>query len=89
MPQAQKTKHFEARTQQRGIMASSVEMAQKYGFPRGEKIVLGKKQIKSAIKTLDKERKALLKVLDQKGIVLVEADGALITAYRLDSFRRN
>ena len=82
------TKHFGSRIQQRGILQSTIEMAQRYGFPKGDKIVLGTKQIDSAIKDLDLEKKHLLKARDQGGVVAVEADGVLITAYRLESYRR-
>ena len=82
------TRHFISRIQQRGILQSSIEVAQRYGFPKGDKFILGKKQIDIAIKTLDKERKALLKARDQGGVVAVEANGVLITAYRFDSFNR-
>ena len=83
-----KTRHFCSRVQQRGILQSTIEMAQRYGFPKGDKMILGKKQIDSAIKDLDQERKNLLRARDQGGVVAVEADGVLITAYRLESFRR-
>ena len=83
-----KTKHFLSRIQQRGILQSSIEVAQRYGFPKGDKYILGKKQIDIAIKTLDQERRALLKARDQGGVIAVEADGVLITAYRFDSFNR-
>ena len=82
------TRHFISRIQQRGILQSSIEVAQRYGFPKGDKFILGKKQIDIAIKTLDQERKALLKARDQGGVVAVEANGVLITAYRFDSFSR-
>ena len=82
------TRHFISRIQQRGILQSSIEVAQRYGFPKGDKFILGKKQIDIAIKTLDQERKALLKARVQGGVVAVEANGVLITAYRFDSFNR-
>ena len=89
------TKHFGSRIQQRGILQSSIEMAQRYGFPKGDKLVLGTKQIDSAIKDLDQgkkdleqEKKNLLKARDQGGIVVVQANGAFITAYRVDSYVR-
>ena len=82
------SRHFISRIQQRGILQSSIEVAQRYGFPKGDKFILGKKQIDIAIKTLDKERKALLKARDQGGVIAVEANGVLITAYRFDSFNR-
>ena len=84
-----KTNHFVARIQQRGILHSTIELAQKYGMPKGDKLILGKKQIDNIIKKLDVERKNLIKARDQGGVIAVEADGVLITAYRLDSFRRN
>ena len=83
-----KTGHFISRMQQRGILQSSIEVAQRYGFPKGDKFILGRKQIDIAIKTLDQERKALLKARDQGGVVAVEANGVLITAYRFNSFNR-
>ena len=60
----------------------------RYGLPKGDKLVLGKKQIDEAIKRIDQERKHLLKARDQGGLVAVEAEGVLITAYRLESFNR-
>ena len=90
------TEHFGSRIQQRGILQSTIEMAQRYGFPKGDKLVLGTKQIDSAIKDLDQgkkdleqEKKNLLKARDQGGIVVVQANGAFITAYRVDSYVRS
>ena len=56
--------------------------------PFGDKYILGRKQIDIALKKLDQERRALLKARDQGGVIAVEADGVLITAYRFDSFNR-
>ena len=83
-----KTRHFLSRIQQRGILQSSIEVAQRYGFSKGDKYILGRKQIDLALKKLDQERRALLKARDQGGVIAVEADGVLITAYRFDSFNR-
>ena len=81
-----KTNHFKTRIQQRGILQSTIDAAQKYGFPKGDKVIFVKKQIDLALKNLDKKRKDLIKARDQGGIIVVEAEGVLITAYRLDSF---
>ena len=81
-----KTNHFKTRIQQRGILQSTIDAAQRYGFPKGDKVIFGKKQIDLALENLDKERKDLIKARDQGGIVAIEASGVLITAYRLDSF---
>ena len=83
-----KTNHFLSRIQQRGILQSTIEVAQKYGLPKGDKLILGKKEIDVAIKSLDLERKNLIKARDQGGVIAVEADGVLITAYRFESFNR-
>ena len=40
------------------------------------------------IRKLIKERKDLIKARDQGGVIAVEADGILVTAYRLESFNR-
>ena len=82
------TNHFISRIQQRGIQQSSIDLAMRYGLPKGDKLVLGRKQIDEAIKRIDQERKHLLKARDQGGLVAVEAEGVLITAYRLESFNR-
>tara|TARA_B100000212_G_scaffold307223_1_gene256263 strand:+ start:161 stop:433 length:273 start_codon:yes stop_codon:yes gene_type:complete len=82
------TIHFMTRIQQRGIQLSSIELAKRYGLTKGDKLVLGKKQIDEAVKKIDKERKDLLRARDQGGLVAVEAEGVLITAYRLQSFNR-
>ena len=84
-----KTRHYESRIQQRGILESTIELAQRYGFPKGDKMILGKKQIQSALKDLDLERQRLVKAMDQGGVVAIEANGTLITAYRLNSFKRS
>ena len=84
-----KTQHYKSRVQQRGILESTIDLAQRYGFPKGDKMILGKKQIQSALKDLDLERQRLVKAMDQGGVVAIEANGTLITAYRLNSFKRS
>jgi len=49
----------------------------------------GKKQLKFVLAELDQLRKHLLKAVDQGGVVAVESEGCLITAYRLDSFNKS
>ena len=41
------TRHFISRIQQRGILQSSIEVAQRYGFPKGDKFILEKKYHKN------------------------------------------
>jgi hypothetical protein len=83
-----KTKHYDARIRQRGIRESTVELAQLHGITHGDKLVLGRKQIRSVLEALDRERKELIRAMDKGGVVVVECGGALITAYDFDSFNR-
>ena len=48
-------------------------------------MVLGKKQIKSVLEVLDRERKELIRAMDKGGVIVVESCGDLITAYDFDS----
>ena len=80
-----KTRHYASRIQQRGIREETVALAERYGYPQGEKMILGKKQIRCALQAIDKERKQLVQALDQGGIVSIERDGKLVTAYLMNT----
>ena len=84
-----KTNHYRSRLQQRGVLQSTVDLAIAYGSKKGDKFILGKKQLKFVLAELDQLRKHLLKAVDQGGVVAVENEGCLITAYRLDSFNKS
>jgi hypothetical protein len=84
-----KTKHYGARISQRGIRERTVELAQQHGIPHGDKLVLGRKQIRFVLEAIDRERKELIRAMDKGGVIVVESCGALITAYHFDSFNRN
>ncbi|KKZ11274.1 MAG: hypothetical protein TH68_09075 [Candidatus Synechococcus spongiarum 142] len=81
-----KTKHYGSRISQRGIRETTIELAQRYGIPYGDKLVLGRKQIGHIIQAFDRQRKELIRAMDKGGVVAVEQDGSLITAYDFDSF---
>ena len=83
-----KTKHYGARVSQRGIREATVELAQQHGIPHGDKLVLGRKQIRSVLDALDRERKELIRAMDKGGVIVVEGGGTLVTAYDFDSFNR-
>ena len=83
-----KTKHYGVRVSQRGIREATVELAQQHGIPHGDKLVLGRKQIRTVLEALDRERKELIRAMDKGGVIVVECGGALITAYDFDSFNR-
>ncbi|WP_338431965.1 hypothetical protein [Synechococcus elongatus] len=83
-----KTKHFGARTSQRGIRQTTVELAQRYGVQDGDKFVLNRKQIQSVVNEIDGLRRKLMQAIDKGGIVLVANGETLITAYDFDSYHR-
>ena len=83
-----KTKHFGSRISQRGIRQSTVELAQRYGVRKGDKLILSKKQLRNLLSEFDLIRKNLLCAMDKGGVVVVEDNGVLITAYDFDSYCR-
>ncbi len=83
-----KTRHFGSRVSKRGIRSSTVELAQRYGVPFGDKLVLSKKQIKNLLGEFDEIRRNLICAMDKGGVVVVEDCGTLITAYDFDSYKR-
>jgi hypothetical protein len=82
-----KTKHYGARISQRGIREATVELAQQHGIPHGDKLVLGRKQIRFVLEAIDRERKELIRAMDKGGVIVVESGGELITAYDFDSLK--
>lgn len=77
------TKHFDHRSQRRGISADLIELVEHYGLRDGEKLILQPKNISHAIRDLDTFRKRLIRAIDKGGIVLVEKENNLITTYPL------
>ena len=83
-----KSRHFCNRIQQRGVHQSTVDLAITYGIKKGDKFILGKKQLKNLLSELDEIRKKVIKSLDQGGIIAIQNDGCLITTYRVNSFNQ-
>jgi len=83
-----RTRHYGSRISQRGIREATVELAQQHGIQEGDKLVLGRKQIRKVLDALDRERKELIRALDKGGVIVVESGGVLVTAYDFDSFNR-
>ena len=48
-----KTNHYRSRIQQRGVLQSTVDLAIAYGSKRGDKFILGKKQLRVVLAELD------------------------------------
>lgn len=79
------TKHMQARMSQRGISGDMVDLARRFGRDDQDKYVLDRKSLRDLLDELRGLQRKVIKALDKGGIVVVEADGALITTYSADS----
>lgn len=84
-----KTRHIHQRMNQRGIKQQMLEIVKMFGIDDGDKTILNKKGIDAALCEINKLSKDMQKMKTKGGVVLVEANGAEITAYSLDSYSRN
>ena len=76
-----KTKHFKARMSQRGIRQDLVDLTLRFGEDDQDRRILGEKALQRVLDELRMIERQVLKALDKGGIVVVEANGALITTY--------
>lgn len=83
-----KTRHIQQRMNQRGISSKMLELVLQFGTRDQDKMLLGKKNIRKVLAELDRLRKSFLDMEKKGGLVLVEKDGAEITTYALNSYRR-
>jgi hypothetical protein len=60
-----------------------VELARKHGRIEGDQWVLDRREARAALEALMAERAALLKVIDKGGVVVVEEDNTVVTAYNI------
>lgn len=84
---ARTTRHFSKRMSQRGITGEIVNTVRRFGVAHGDKIILNKKGCRAACDLLEKTKRLLDEISETGGYVIVEANDALITTYRLNSFR--
>lgn len=80
-----KTRHFKARMSHRGIRQDLVDLTLRFGEDDRDRRVLGEKALQRILDELRQLERQVLKALDKGGIVVVEADGALITTYNAAS----
>lgn len=83
-----KTAHIQTRMSQRGITREMIDLVRRFGRHFGDRIVLSRKDIQKKLDELDEQRSGLLKIMDKGGMVVVEENGVLITAYRLTGLNR-
>ncbi len=82
------TKHMHARMSQRGIPSDLVDLARQFGRDDNDKLILDRKGLSGLLGELRALERKVIKALDNGGVVVVEANGALITAYNADSYDR-
>jgi hypothetical protein len=82
------TKHMQARMSQRGIPGELVDLARQFGRDDNDKLILDRKGLSGLLGELRALERKVIKALDKGGLVVVEANGALITAYNVDSYDR-
>lgn len=83
-----KTRHIQQRMSQRGIQQSMIDMTLAYGQDHGDKIILNRKGIDAILNEIEKLKKCALSLRKKGGLVVVDVENTLITAYSLDSFSR-
>jgi hypothetical protein len=83
------TRHLGVRMSQRGITGEMVDFVLAHGVNVQDKVILSRRELGELVARLEGSDRALaLKLLDKGGVVVVEVDGAAVTAYNFDSFDR-
>jgi len=82
-----KTRHIQQRMSQRGIKQSMIDLVINFGKPQGDKVILNRKGIDCVLIELEKLKKNALKIREKGGLVVVDVNDALLTAYSLDSHK--
>jgi hypothetical protein len=77
---------MQARMSQRGIPGELIELVQQHGRDEQGKLVLNRKDLRSLLHAVRDLQRVVMKALDKGGLVVVEAEGTLITTYNFDSF---
>lgn len=72
-----KTKHFQQRMSQRGISQAMIDLVLGYGENEGDKVVLSRKKAEQ----LRAGFRALMKIMDKGGVVVVAEGETQITTY--------
>ena len=77
------TRHMQDRMNQRGINGDMVALVGQFGEWSGDRLILNRKALMDAMRSLDGLRAAMLKALDKGGVAVVEANGRQVTTYAL------
>lgn len=83
-----RTRHIGQRMSQRGIKRALVDLTLQFGEDAQDKCVLGRRGLQQLIDELRDLQRTAMQALDKGGVIVVQADGSLITAYDVDSYDR-
>lgn len=79
------TRHASKRVRQRGISDRMIDLVFSCGRDERDRVILDRRGLNRLIGEVDDLRRLLLRTLDKGGIVVVERDGRLITAFTKNS----
>lgn len=71
---------------QRGISGDLVDLVLRFGRDDEDRLVLNRKDLQRLLNDIHGLKRVVVKALDKGGVVVIEADGALITTYNASSF---
>lgn len=83
-----RTRHIGQRMSQRGIKQALIDLTLQFGEDAQDRCVLGRRGLQNLIEELRGLERTAMQALDKGGVIVVQANGALITAYTGDSFDR-
>jgi hypothetical protein len=83
-----KTRHIGKRMSQRGIRQTLVDLALQFGEGADDRCILNRRGLEEMLRGVREIERTVMRALDKGGVVVVQADGALITTYNLDSYDR-
>lgn len=83
-----RTRHIGKRMSQRGIRQTLVDLALQFGEGTDDRCVLNRRGLEEMLRGVREIERTVMRAIDKGGVVVVQADGALITAYNLESFDR-
>lgn len=83
------TRHMDARMNQRGIPGALVDLVLSHGRWDGDACKLDRKELCKLKDEVDALRSTVIKAIDKGGLAVVEAGGALVTAYAHPKGRSN
>ncbi len=79
-----KTTHFIQRLSQRGIKHTMIDLVLVFGKPEDDKTILNRKGIDILLGDLERIKKEALTMRERGGVVVVEKNNTLITAYGIN-----